>query len=83
MKITLTFFEDPGHGWLRVPLYLVAWLKVGGEISSYSYKDEEFAYLEEDCDFGVFYKACKEKGIELATETNLDGGFIRNKKSYS
>jgi len=41
-----TFFTDPGHGWLRVQLDELD----GFEPSAYSYLDDTYAYLEEDCD---------------------------------
>jgi hypothetical protein len=42
----LRWFEDPAHGWLRVPLE-----ELGGfKPSEYSYRGERYAYLEEDCD---------------------------------
>lgn len=45
-----TFVSDPGHGWLMVPLALIA----REEYSRFSYTDGEFAYLEEDVDMGRF-----------------------------
>lgn len=45
---------DPGHAWLRVPVELLADKELRESISHYSYMDSEFAYLEEDCDFGRF-----------------------------
>jgi hypothetical protein len=45
---------DPGHGWLRVPLELLADDELRQSISGYSYMDSEFAYLEEDCDADRF-----------------------------
>lgn len=45
---------DDGHGWLRVPLELVP---DGLNISEYSYRDSEFAYLEEDCDAGTWIES--------------------------
>ena len=42
------WFADPGHAWLQVPLADVR--ASGANISTYSYQDEEFAYLEEDSD---------------------------------
>ena len=32
-----TFYEDPGHGWLKVPMTELVDLGVAGTISSYSY----------------------------------------------
>lgn len=44
----LAWFEDPAHGWLRVPLALIGNFKP----SVYSYYNKTYAYLEEDCDAG-------------------------------
>jgi hypothetical protein len=48
---------DPGHGWIQVPLSLIRELGIGSSISGYSYQSGEFAYLEEDCDLGIFFHA--------------------------
>jgi len=52
-----TFYEDPGHGWLKVPMTELVDLGVAGTISSYSYRDDTDAYLEEDCDLTTFLDA--------------------------
>lgn len=50
--------QDPGHGWLEVPLEELDQLGVtSDQISSYSYVHGAMAYLEEDCDAMVFIKA--------------------------
>lgn len=49
------FIEDPGHGWLEVPLAEVHAL--GIPVSAYSYRSADFAYLEEDVDFEAFVRA--------------------------
>ena len=54
------FHTDPGHGWVEVPLPLVAELGITADISSYSYTDGRNAYLEEDCDAGLFIRAFEE-----------------------
>jgi hypothetical protein len=61
----LTFISDPGHGWLRVPLADIVALGIEGDISPYSFIDGHFAYLEEDCDYGVFVEACNVQNISL------------------
>jgi len=53
-KGNLVFHEDSGHGWLQVPHKLIDQLGMRNKISSYSYRDTKFAYLEEDCDLGYF-----------------------------
>jgi hypothetical protein len=40
--------SDAGHGWLKVPHELVE--PVAHLVTSYSYRDAAYAYLEEDCD---------------------------------
>jgi len=47
-------FEDPGHSWLRVPKRDAR--RVGFTPSSYSYQDQTYFYLEEDCDAPKFKK---------------------------
>lgn len=51
------FFEDPGHGWLQVPVSEIQSLGIEHEISGFSYSDEKYFYLEEDCDVEVFENA--------------------------
>lgn len=53
------FISDPGHGWVEVPMSLVALLGIAGKISKYSYRRGEYAYLEEDCDAAEFVQAMK------------------------
>lgn len=50
---TYDYIQDPGHGWLKVPL---GDLPDGFRPTQYSLRDTRFAYLEEDCDFGAFAK---------------------------
>ncbi len=61
----LTFISDPGHGWLRVPLADIATLGIERDITKYSFIDGRFAYLEEDCDYGVFVAACNVQNVPL------------------
>ena len=63
----LKFFEDPGHGWLEVPIAQVAALGITNKISAYSYRKGTMAYLEEDCDSATFIKAYL---------TRLNGGVL-------
>lgn len=83
--VELTFFADPGHGWVRVPYSFLWELGIEGDISPYSYMDHQYAYLEEDCDFGILINAMKGKGIGLElTEKHSDyESSIRSFPSYS
>ena len=53
--MTYRFISDPGHGWLEVPLAELSILPYPP--SSYSYRNDGFAYLEEDCDAPLFLRA--------------------------
>lgn len=57
-----TKFNDPGHGWLRVPLDELDTLGIRNKISSYSYTKGTNAYLEEDCDYSLFDQAMASAG---------------------
>lgn len=52
MAKSYLFTEDPGHGWLRVPLKELR--PIQDKITAYSYMNNKYAYLEEDCDMGTF-----------------------------
>jgi len=59
------FYEDPGHGWLAVPIKELIDLGIASKITDYSYTLGGMAFLEEDCDFLTFVNAYKEKYGEL------------------
>jgi len=54
---TYTFYSDSSHGWLEVPIHEIEKLGIKNNISNFSYINNNLAYLEEDCDAGVFIKA--------------------------
>ena len=58
---TYMFYEDPGHGWLAVTVEELIELGIADKITGYSYLIGNMAYLEEDCDLGVFVLAYKKK----------------------
>ena len=78
MKIR--FICDPSHGWGEVPISLINELEIGGKISNYSYKQDDNAYLEEDCDLSLFLNKMQEKGIKVdftEEHSNYDS-WVRN-----
>jgi hypothetical protein len=87
-KIQLTFFSDPGHGWMATPVSLIKELNLAGVISPYSYlsPDRQVAYLEEDCDAPAVIMALKAAGRayevkELASASNES--FIRRLQRFA
>lgn len=78
------YHEDPGHGWIEVPITELRRLKIADRISPYSYRDGGIAYLEEDCDASVWVNAKTEAGEDIKTErvyTNHDS-FVRDLKGF-
>ena len=64
-SITLNYYQDPGHGWVRVSMGLLHGLKIAHEISPFSYRRNDYAYLEEDCDLSRLLTAAQAAGIEI------------------
>lgn len=61
----LSFYSDPGHGWLAVPLELLDRLGLLDRITTYSYMRGRLAHLEEDCDASTFLAAAREAGLAV------------------
>jgi hypothetical protein len=74
--ITLPYYQDPGHGWVRVSIGLLHGLKIAEDISFYSYRRDSYAYLEEDYDLGCLYQAADKAGITIKLRE-----FYTNKRS--
>lgn len=65
---TYDFYADPGHGWARVPVQELRDLGILADITAFSYIRGDWAYLEEDCDFGRFIAAMREqKEVKVKT----------------
>lgn len=80
----LTYYTDPGHGWVSIKMQALKDLGISEKISHYSYMRGESAYLEEDCDLGILYQACDSKGIkiELITKHTDSRSPIRSYSVY-
>ena len=64
-KIKKVIHSDSSHSWLAVKLSELKMLDIETSISSFSRVKGKTAYLEEDCDAGVFIQAMKDKGIDV------------------
>ncbi len=67
--LILPYYTDPGHGWVQVKRKLLDELGIYKEITTFSYQRGESVYLEEDCDFPLFKKACDKQGIVVQLES--------------
>lgn len=55
----LRWYDDGGHGWLRVPIGTCEGLAISG----YSYRGKTVAYLEEDVDAPLWLRAHPEVSV--------------------
>jgi len=81
----LNFYQDPGHGWLAVPLALLDRLALLDKVSSYSYMRGGLAHLEEDCDYSLFAAAMRDAGLSFAVREHWtdNRSRIRGYDSFS
>jgi hypothetical protein len=63
-KITLNFYSDPGHGWVKTPRTLLKQLGIASQISPYSYQRGDSVYVEEDSDLYSLINAMKQAGVQ-------------------
>ena len=75
--LTLNYYQDAGHGWVKVKLSLLQRLGIAEQISTYSYMKKDNVYLEEDCDLDRLYNALDNAGITL----KLKSFVAREKRS--
>jgi len=75
--LTLNYYQDSGHGWVKAKLSLLQKLNIVDQISPYSYLRKDNVYLEEDCDLGRLYDALTSQGITL----KLKSFVAREKRS--
>lgn len=79
------FFADGGHGWIKVSISELEKLKIADKISSCSYMRDKFAYLEEDGDLSLFFKAKNFEGKDfdkLCKTNHSQFSKIRSYHSY-
>ena len=83
MKIR--FYADPGHGWGKVKISKLKDLGILDQISSYSYRRGDYAYLEEDSDLGIFCNAMRIKGKTVTFRAYLSNksSRIRNYQTFT
>ena len=76
----LTLFSDPGHAWLQVPRKIMRDIYTSQpfDISSCSYWDGGFFYLEEDCDMPAFLESAEGVGLPFHIVESEHGEFVRN-----
>jgi len=80
----LKFYQDPGHGWVKVQRKFLKKLEIADKISSCSLMRGDDIFLEEDCDLTLFCDTMEKQGITFSFEeshTNKSSK-IRSYDSY-
>ena len=84
--VTLTFWSDPGHGWLEVQETELVRLGIEEQITHFSYRKEGRVFLEEDKDAYTFIeakrRACEDFEIKERNSARSDS-WIRNLPPYT
>ena len=82
--MTLNYYQDPGHGWVKISIKKLQQLGIEDKISHYSYMRRDQAYLEEDCDLGLLFKTCDSLSITIKLKefNSNKSSKIRNYDSY-
>lgn len=65
-RLLIPYIQDPGHGWIKVPIKDVE--RLGVKPSEYSFKCKYWAFLEEDYDAPLFLRAKEKAGEEYQLE---------------
>lgn len=71
-SITREWYTDPSHGWLKVEYSELVELGIHNEISAWSYRNGDYAYLEEDCDAMKYLNAVNKNGGEILFRSGHD-----------
>ena len=79
----LTFVSDPGHGWLSVSHKDLLTLGIADSITPYSYMNLTRAWLEEDCDAGIFERAAENAGWQLTIKDSQSKNGPRHLAAYN
>lgn len=64
-------YDDPGHGWLKVPRKTLVKLDLIKKVSSCSYQRGDYVYLEEDADMSLLWNALEARGETLTYHTHI------------
>lgn len=61
--LKMHYYSDPAHGWYRVERSALRTYGVEDRVSSCSYQNGVYVYLEEDCDAPLLVRAAESAGI--------------------
>ena len=65
------YIQDPSHGWVKVPVSLLQKLGLETRITPFSYRRNDYVYLEEDCDFTTLADALNDREIPFILDRKV------------
>jgi hypothetical protein len=76
-SFTVVHHEDSGHGWFQVPYPLLVELGIERLISCCSFRSGEIAYLEQEFDANIFFRAWRILGVSVPCQKQADIPNVR------
>ncbi len=89
MQASYRYLQDPGHGWIEVPIAELTELGIADKITPYSYvgANGTMVYLEEDLDAYTWLNAHRARSNDpmplLKSEHTNGQSFVRGLPPYS
>jgi hypothetical protein len=65
------YIQDPGHGWVKVPVALLERFGIADKITPFSYRRKSYAYLEEDNDLSTLVNELELRRIPFMYDTKI------------
>ena len=75
-------YNDPGHGWLRVPLKELQRVGIAQTISGCSYQHGKHVYLEEDSDAPKYLNAIGRNNVDIVNHYTDNRSHIRRYSDF-
>lgn len=72
-RIIINYHQDAAHGWFEIPIETLHELGIIRDITYYSYRSDDTAYLEEDVDATILTNALRKAGISYDLRYIDDG----------
>jgi len=81
--VTRYWYSDPGHSWLKVKYSELEKLGIQCDISSFSYRNGDTIFLEEDCDAGKYIVAMNKADKALYFKSGSHSNRMSRVRNYA
>lgn len=83
MNEKVTWYSDDSHAWLKIKTREAVRIGILEKISSYSYCNGKYIYLEEDCDASLYLKYNELESRQVERKHCKGKSKIRNHDRFS